>query len=40
VGAERLAFLEAGSSGVELITDGTAGRQTGVVDHVAFEAQP
>ena len=37
MGAERLAFLEAGSSRVELIADGTAGRQTGVVDHVAFE---
>jgi|SRR5262252_8401701 len=37
LGAEQLAFLEVGSSRVELIADGTAGRATGVVDHVAFE---
>jgi catechol 2,3-dioxygenase-like lactoylglutathione lyase family enzyme len=37
MGAEQLAFLDAGRSRVELIADGTAGRQTGVVDHLAFE---
>ena len=39
LGAEQLAFLEVGSSRVELIADGTAGRATGVVDHVAFEVE-
>ena len=37
VGAEQIAFLEAASSHVELIADDTAGRQTGVVDHLALE---
>lgn len=36
-GAEQLAFLEAGSGHIELIADGTAGRATGVVDHLALE---
>ena len=37
LGDEQLAFLEAGTSRVELIADGAAGRETGVVDHFAFE---
>jgi lactoylglutathione lyase len=37
LGAEQLAFLEAGRSRVELIANGTASRDTGLVDHLAFE---
>ena len=37
LGFEQLAFLMAGKSRVELIADGTARRDTGVVDHLAFE---
>ena len=37
LGDEQLAFIEAGTSRVELIADGAAGRETGVVDHLAFE---
>jgi catechol 2,3-dioxygenase-like lactoylglutathione lyase family enzyme len=36
-GAEQIAFLEAGAARVELIVDGSGGRQTGMVDHLAFE---
>jgi lactoylglutathione lyase len=36
LGSEQLAFLEAGNTRVELIADGSAGRETGVVDHLAF----
>src|SRR5204863_3819027 len=37
LGSEQLAFLAAGRSHVELIADGTAGRATGVIDHLAFD---
>jgi lactoylglutathione lyase len=36
-GPEQLAFVAAGSARIELIADGAAGRETGVVDHVAFQ---
>jgi lactoylglutathione lyase len=36
LGAEQIAFLAAGGARVELIADGSAGRATGVVDHLAF----
>jgi lactoylglutathione lyase len=39
LGSEQLAFLEAGNARVELIADGGAGRETGVVDHLAFEVE-
>jgi catechol 2,3-dioxygenase-like lactoylglutathione lyase family enzyme len=37
LGTEQLAFLGAGRTRVELIADGAADRQTGVVDHLALE---
>jgi|SRR5215204_11573 len=37
LGTEQIAFLEAGTGRVELIAGGTGGRQTGMVDHLAFE---
>ena len=37
LGTEQIVFLDAGSGRVELIVDGSGGRQTGVVDHLAFE---
>jgi catechol 2,3-dioxygenase-like lactoylglutathione lyase family enzyme len=37
LGTERLAFLQAGSSRIELIADGGTSRETGVVDHLAFQ---
>ena len=36
-GGEELAFLSTGSGWVELIEDGSRGRPTGVVDHLALE---
>jgi catechol 2,3-dioxygenase-like lactoylglutathione lyase family enzyme len=40
LGLEQLAFLVAGRSRVELIAHGTAGRDTGVVDHLAAMREP
>jgi catechol 2,3-dioxygenase-like lactoylglutathione lyase family enzyme len=37
LGAEQLAFLQAGGSRIELIADGAGARDTGVVDHLALE---
>ena len=37
LGPEQLAFLEVGTCRIELIADGAAGRETGVVDHLAIE---
>jgi catechol 2,3-dioxygenase-like lactoylglutathione lyase family enzyme len=36
-GAEEIVFLRAGDARLELIADGRGNRETGVVDHVAFE---
>ena len=37
LGTEQIVFLEADTGRVELIVDGTGARQTGMVDHLAFE---
>jgi catechol 2,3-dioxygenase-like lactoylglutathione lyase family enzyme len=37
LGGEQLAFLQAGGSRIELISDGAGPRDTGVVDHLALE---
>jgi len=39
LGNERLMFLEAGDARIELVVDGRGRRQTGAIDHVAFEVQ-
>jgi lactoylglutathione lyase len=37
LGTEQLVFLHAGDARLELIADGRGSRETGVIDHVAFE---
>jgi catechol 2,3-dioxygenase-like lactoylglutathione lyase family enzyme len=39
MGAESLAFLQAGSGWIELIADGGAPRGAGIVDHVALQVE-
>jgi lactoylglutathione lyase len=37
LGTEQLVFLHAGDARIELIADGRGSRETGVIDHIAFE---
>jgi lactoylglutathione lyase len=39
LGSEQLVFLEAGPARLELIATGASDRDTGIIDHLAFEIE-